>query len=260
MPLNERLVRRHHSTYLAVRSEAARRVGTAWNRVRGLDDRALDAWLDSVLPTVEGARAQTAALASGFLASAGFSATGGAVEIRRGASLREIYARPFVTARTALSRGLSFTEALELGRLRALGTIETDLSLTNREAMGKATDRRIRYWRRVLTGKSCMFCATASTQRYRKPDLLPLHPNCDCSVAPIAGSDPGRVINRQLLGQLKENGPDYWKQRGFVDPDGNPLDPTDLPRDAVAVHIHGELGPVLTDPRHDFTGPGDIAA
>lgn len=33
--------------------------------------------------------------------------------------------------------------------------------------------------------------------------------------------------------------------------------PSKLP-ETVAVHEHGELGPVLGSPEHDFTGPGDL--
>ncbi len=47
----------------------------------------------------------------------------------------------------------------------------------------------------------------ASTQRYNSDNLMPLHTFCDCGVAPITGDvDPGRVVNEQLLRQLKESG------------------------------------------------------
>ena len=121
--------------------------------------------------------------------------------------------------------------------------------------------------RRVLTGRSCMFCATASTQRYRVDQLMPLHNHCDCAVAPIIGdADPGQIINHDLLGSLKKaGGSKYWKQRGLVDidQDGNFLvaGPGGTSRVLqVAERQHGELGPVLVDRHDDFTSPADIAA
>lgn len=101
-------------------------------------------------------------------------------------------------------------------------------------------------YRRVLTGKSCMFCAAAATKIYRRGDLAPLHSGCDCSVAPVfLGADVGLGLNRQVLDNLKAQGKGYWKQRGFVDNDGNPLDPTDVPESLGRVSVNSEIGPVL---------------
>jgi hypothetical protein len=107
--------------------------------------------------------------------------------------------------------------------------------------------RRLVGYRRVLTGRSCMFCAAAATKRYRKRDLMPLHARCDCSVAPIfPDSDPGDLLNEDLLRNLKERGPEYWKARGFVDNEGRPLDPTRVPAALGRAVDTDELGPVLT--------------
>lgn len=63
-------------------------------------------------------------------------------------------------------------------------------------------------WRRVLVGPSCEWCALVSTQRYRSAESADFgHAKCDCTVAPIVGdADPGRVINRPLLRELKARG------------------------------------------------------
>jgi hypothetical protein len=101
-------------------------------------------------------------------------------------------------------------------------------------------------YRRVLTGKSCMFCAAAATKIYRRGDLAPLHAHCDCAVAPVfLGADVGLGLNRQVLDNLKAQGKGYWKQRGFVDNDGNPLDPTDVPDSIGRVSVNSEIGPVF---------------
>ena len=69
-----------------------------------------------------------------------------------------------------------------------------------------------------------------------------------------------RDFNKQVLGNIKDAnaGRDrpYWEARHFrVDGQTGEVILPD-----VAVHEHGELGAVLTDAAHDFTGPGDIAA
>lgn len=83
---------------------------------------------------------------------------------------------------------------------------------------------------------------------------MPIHSHCDCGVAPIVGTDdPGRIVNRDLYRQLRENGGgQYWKQRGIaIDDEGNILRPDGNPL-AVKTSNHGELGPVLTDAEHKF--------
>lgn len=128
-----------------------------------------------------------------------------------------------------------------------------------------AADKRIVGYRRVLTGfRSCRFCAVASTQRYHKKDLLPLHYACDCVVAAIWGTeDPGWIINRELLNRLQQDSDrqDYWNQHGFVDDHGNPVTSPKKIRWAnrdVTVKEHGELGPTLVSDKHHFTGPDQI--
>ena len=162
---------------------------------------------------------------------------------------------------------------MDEGLRRAGGVAEsaasTGVMLANREAavqgfvaVAAETGERVVGYRRVLTGASCAFCAAASTRRYRSEDLMPLHDHCDCDVAPIIGDrDPGNVINRDVLAELKGRGPEYWKSKGFVGDDGKPIDPAaavendDVP---VGVAEHGELGPVLVDPADQFTGPDDL--
>ena len=97
-----------------------------------------------------------------------------------------------------------------------------------------------------IIGKSCMFCAAAATRVYSRGDLAPLHSRCDCSVAPVfLGADVGLTLNRQVLDNLKAQGKGYWKKRGFVDNDGNPIDPTEIPADAGRTVLNPEVGPVF---------------
>jgi len=102
----------------------------------------------------------------------------------------------------------------------------------------------------VINGGACMFCAAASTRIYNgRLRKINLHTNCKCGVAPVTrdGRDPAQDANDAYLDRLKQRGPDYWKQSGFVDADGNVIDPTDLSalREFDEVERTRQLGAVL---------------
>lgn len=272
------LVRRYHTTLIGLRDRTGAAVGKIWDSVGGLDDAALEAFQASAARAVLGGQLATVRLADAYLMHymalathtpprpTGLdpaSVTGTAV--RNGTTAEEVYARSVVTARGAISRGADFTDAIARGRARAVSSAETDVMLANRAAATEimGADERIRGYERVLDGRACLFCAAASTQVYHSGDLLPLHDRCGCTVAPIIGSsNPGKVLNRQLLADLKEQGGSkYWTTKGEVADDGSITvfgdDGKARPLE-VAVEQHGELGPVLTDASHAFTGPHDI--
>ncbi len=262
MPASPALVARYGARYDTIRRQVATAIGLLWDRLGSVAD--LDPFATAAAALSAAAQSQTVALVAGYLAAYLDTApvSVDAVEIRAGVDLADVYRRPGITARAALSGGQDFLDAMAKARVRAVSAATTDVALAHRAAattlMGN--DQRVVGYRRVLTGASCKLCATASTQRYRVDRLMPIHNHCDCRVAPIVGTeDPGHVINRRLLDRLKDAGPDYWRDHGFVDPDGNPVDPTEIGAvtDAV-VREHGELGPVLTDGRDTFTGPADL--
>lgn len=254
--------------YNRLRLAAAVAVGRAWDRFANVDDTSASRFAETAAGIALAAQTQTAAAVDGYIALAlgtvtgegspagvdAASVTGAAV--RAGAEPVEVYHRPIVTARSALSEGKSWVEAIAIGRARAVQTAATDVSLTQRAATVQAVgaNDRIVGYRRTLTGTSCALCATASTQRYRRGDLMPIHAGCDCGVAPIIGDrDPGQVINRPLVQQLKQAKSDAPTRRLVVDQDGT----VRLPE--VAVREHGELGPILTEADDHFAGPSDIA-
>lgn len=116
--------------------------------------------------------------------------------------------------------------------------------------------REIVGYRRVLTGSSCMFCAAAATKVYSRGDLAPLHAHCDCSVAPVfIGDDPGLAANAEVLRNLKAQGRRYWLKRGFVDNDGNPVDPAG-PLPEPKITVNPEIGDVI-DASLDFDDIAD---
>lgn len=156
-----------------------------------------------------------------------------------------------VEARLAEERPLTKAVAAGERRARLLGI--TDLELAEREAVRQVlvTDPRtseIEYYRRVLTGdENCGLCVVASTQRYRKAELLPIHPGCDCVSEPLPpGQADGQVVDEQLLDAAH----DAIKARfGISDRSGREIDY----RKILLVREHGELGPVLTVAKHRFT-------
>jgi hypothetical protein len=269
------LIVRYQAVYGQLRTGTAARVGEAWARLGGPSDTNIEAFLAVVLPLVQGAEVATVRLVAGYMAAMARDITGtgteaaiaiGAVtgEALRGVAPADVYTRPIITMRAALAAGKEYPDAFRIAQQRASTTAETDVLLAQRAATDEVIrqEPRIVGYRRVLTGRSCAFCATASTQRYHSDNLMPIHDRCDCGIAPIFGTrDPGNVINRGLLGDLKAaardggGNRDYWDQRHVtVEEDGT----VNLPK--VAVHEHGELGPVLTDAADHFTGPADVAA
>lgn len=256
------LIERYQQRMAVLRERASAGVAQAWDGLGSYDEPDVARFVATAVPLVAASQAQAATLTDAYLASeTGRSplgidpaaVTGAAV--RAGVDPAEVYRRPFVQVWKALKDGTDWADAVAGGRARIANTAHTDVQLAMRGAahniMGR--DSRIAGYRRVLTGRSCALCATASTQRYHRQQLLPIHGHCDCSVAPIIGDrDPGRVINRRLVRDLKAaGGPEYWKDRGVtvendqVLVDGSPL--------KTAVHEHGELGPVLTDASQNFT-------
>lgn len=268
LPPDALLARRYTDRYNRLRAAAATAMARAWDRQAGLDDTAATRFSNTAARISLAAQTQAATGVDGYvtamltLTGERASAVGYDLDdltgpaVRAGADPVDVYQRSIVTARTSISNGATFAEAMLAGRARALTTAQTDVALTQRQAI--ARDYRVVGYRRVLTGKSCALCATASTQRYRSGNLAPIHGNCDCGVAPIMGTrDPGHVINDQLRRDLRaaEGDVDYWRSRHFqVDENGKLIFPD------VRVHTHGELGPVLTDASHHFTSAAELVA
>jgi hypothetical protein len=116
--------------------------------------------------------------------------------------MRDSWSVPFYSMWKALGEGAEFDQAAELARASIESNAATDLAFAQGHAMADLSEavEGVVGYRRVLAGVGCDFCATAATQRYHTGDLMPIHPNCQCSVAPIIGtSDPGRVINAEVL-------------------------------------------------------------
>lgn len=167
-------------------------------------------------------------------------------EIRgaRGVDPRLVYRRPAVDVYTALAAGKPLPQAAAEGRLRLTQLIGGDMQLAkvhaSRQSM-RGYPEEGQFYRRVLTGReNCALCVVASTQRYYRGDLLPIHPGCDCDVQPLPpGLAVNQVIDEDLLEQVHQITADRLgvSDRGGRTPDYRKL---------LTVSEHGEYGPTLS--------------
>lgn len=222
-------------------------------------------WLRSAVPQVLGAQRSIASLTDAYLAAmlgdllgrpvrpVGVPAP--TVQGMRGVSADEVYARPFRTMYAALGNDRPFPVALDDAARRLTHIAATDVQMARTHAARDAMDGHgnVVGYRRVLTGStSCALCVVTSTQRYHKADLLPIHPGCDCAVAPIVGdTDPGQVINEPLLDGVHDA---MEQQFGTSDRGARAIDY----RDYVVTHEHGEIGPILARRGDRFTSQEDL--
>lgn len=222
-----------------------------WDNLDGYDRVNVDEFVTAAVPVVQANQVAAGRLVDAFVAKMAHSSPVGVLpetvtDVRNGVTPEDVYSRPFLRVWRNMAQGMTPAAAVANARDYLGGMAQMDAQLATSHAMADVSERQpgVVGYRRVLTGKSCMFCASASTQRYKSGTLRPLHFRCDCGVAPIIGDrDPGRVINSDLLDNLKERGPRYWAKSGFVDPQGNPVDPTRLGR--AALDHADEIGPVL---------------
>lgn len=175
--------------------------------------------------------------------------------LRNGANVKEVYTRPFVQMRMALAKGEQFSDALLTGSQTATSLARTEVQLSKRKASlfaRRANDNIVGYLRTLTGSENCALCYVASTQRYRKGDLMPIHPGCDCGEMPIYGdSDPGQVIDQQLLDKSHQAVEDRF---GFSSSTGR----GEIDYRKITVRDHGELGPMLTVKGHKFVGPNNL--
>lgn len=234
----------------ALRAQALDYVEAAWYGLGSWRDADVARWLATVVPAMEGAQAATAALVAAELAAveavlwgtaevsvdlAGLSTT----EALRGVPATEVWRRPATEVWTRLAAGDPLGAAVDAGAVRAktLGATDLQLAKTHTARAWGNADHRVVGYRRVLKGRSCGRCTGAAAQRYHRGNLLPIHDRCDCGVEPIYGDrDPGRVIDVHTV------------------PDAE-----DPPEKGVVVHHHGEVGPVLGEKGHEFTGPAEVS-
>lgn len=271
----DQLVAGYQAATESVRARVLAYASSLWMGSPGFRDADVERLIARIVPVVQAGQVQVAqitdsyvarmALLSGVSSSVGVDAA--AVTGYRGVAAEVVYRRPAVSVYTALSKGETFATASAYGLQRLTSLISTDVQQSkNRQATKAIAGSGFSGARRVLSGaENCAFCVIASTQRYRKTELMPLHPGCDCGVEPfISASDPGQVLDQKLLDQAhtlideklnvrdsgaRDLGNDKFSTKG------QPIsDFTDL----IVTNEHGELGPTLGWRVDTFTGPAGL--
>lgn len=247
MPDAAVIVAAYRNEVTATRDAAAAVAGAMWDDLDSWRDADAAVFAGRVGPVVEAGQAHIDTVVRAYLAALGSEIVGwvpdglmtGAAptyaDVRGGVgAAADTYRRPFTEVWSRLADGRTVTDAVDLGRLRAVSNVDTDLMLAHRASLefalsDVADDWDIVGYRRVpSTFGACRFCIVASTQRYKRISSVELHTSCHCGVTPIWGTaDPGHILNRDLLDKMKamSDRTDYWRGGGRFTPDGDPAGP-----------------------------------
>ncbi|MFG3014295.1 hypothetical protein ACGFZB_28530 [Streptomyces cinerochromogenes] len=260
------LDRRYGTAVRGVWTSVLGRVGRSWSGLGSWREADVRRFQRQALPVILAGERQIANLTASYLEQLYRDVDTRGPRVRldldavtgkalRGVDPVDVYERPFKQLWTALSEDTSFDDALDQGTHRLETLIKTDLQLARTHTVREvAADMpRFKYTVRELQGEyDCALCIVASTQRYLKKDLAPIHPGCDCLVKTVtADYDPGQVIDEQKLEQIHDA---VAAALGDFDRGGRAFDY----RKILVANQHGEIGPVLGFAGQRFTGPDDI--
>ncbi len=248
-----RLTEAYDSQVHAIRQQITAFGQAYWDSLPHYRASAVEDMIQAITPRVTAGQLRIADLTRAYLAQCARELGWKVVlppidqdEIRgaRGVDPRIVYRRPAVDVYTALAAGKPLPQAAAEGRLRLTQLIGGDMQLAkvhaSRQSM-RGYPEEGRFYRRVLTGReNCALCVVASTQRYYRDDLMPIHPGCDCGVQPLPpGLAVNQVIDEDLLEQVHQITADRLgvSDRGGRNPDYRKL---------LTVSEHGEYGPTLS--------------
>lgn len=222
-------------------------------------DADLKRFVKTVVPVILAGRRQTSTLTDAYLSRLLSDSLGRPVKPQgpvdtdslRGVDASEVYVRPYKSVWMELAEGKALGDAAKAGTARLTDLVLSDLQLAKTHTARNVFSNTagVAGFRRVLTGrKSCALCYVASTHRYNKSDLLPCHPGCDCSVAPILADDRAKMGSQ--LEATHEAVEDRFgvSDRGARKPDYR----------QIQVQQHGEMGPILTVRGQAFTAESDL--
>lgn len=177
------------------------------------------------------------------------SVTGDAL---RGVSPSVVYRRPQKTLNFELSKGKSVTDAVRASSQRLGKLVDIDLQLAKTHTIAK--QGQAKSFRRVLSGaENCAKCVIASTQRYRRGNLMPIHPGCDCGVEELHDGGADQVI---APATLKEMHAAIEAEFGASDRAARVIDGLNERSDyldLIVTREHGETGPTLAWRDQHFT-------
>jgi len=255
----------------AVRAKVAGYAARLWGGLAAYRDADAERLVATLVPRVEAAQLRIGQLTDAYISRVAAAELGSPIRrgvvadtstlALRGVEPQIVYNRPFVTAYTKLSEGKTLTAAVSAGGARLASIVNTSMQLASTHAARTAGDRAgVELWMRTLTGReNCGLCVIASTQRYYRGNLMPIHGGCDCIPKPFRGERGKQVIDSALLERMHAaveaefGGTDRGAR--FIDGQGTYNDFADL----IVTHAHGELGPVLGWRHQHFSTGDDVA-
>lgn len=227
------LVEAHIEAERRLRATTVTAIERVWRSLPDYNRPSADRFVSEVVPIALAAQRQSVAVTEAFLAAYLKRPPIGVnpdnligAGVRNGTPPDEVYRRPFVTVWTALSNGTAYEDAVSAGLARAKEAAAMDPQLSMRATANavQAADEGIYGYMRAADGGACAFCQEVDGAYVKSADAMALHNNCGCGLEPLTAPHP----------------------RASKLPSG------------VAVHEHGELGPMLIDPAHSFTGPSGL--
>lgn len=267
------LVDAQRAAVKAVRDQVTQFVETVWKSISPDDQGALELrYLTRVIPMVKAGQIQVAQITNAYLLAqakelgiymGNSTVDPDAVTGLRPVSYEQEYLRPITETRVGLADGKSADEARQSGLTRLKSLAQTDLQMAyTLQALRTMAGWPGKYYVRQPSGpKTCALCLVASTQRYHRSQLMPIHPGCDCGVKMVRSDyDPGQVLDRDQLDRIHamvadKTGTAAGSWTVYGGRDAKSL--VDY-RELLAVREHGEYGPTLTWRTQHFTGPDAI--
>lgn len=267
----------------ALRQQLAAFLVALWKSLGVYRNQQMADFTAQAVPMVTGAQQQMSSLTSAFVSEQSLAQTGRHAApsvfdpakvtgsaLRNGASMDEVYGRPFHLVWRDLAAGKTPEAAIQAGEDRAVLTAQTDLQLAKTHTAQRSmdADRRVSGYRRVLEGPhSCGLCIVASTIVYHKAKLMPIHPGCDCGVDPLYGELPASLsVGARVGDAVVDIGQLSDAHQAIADRFGRSSSGARaIPgqkgleyKDVLIEHHNGEIGPVLGVRGQQFTGPSDL--
>lgn len=199
-----------------------------WRGLGSYRDADFDRMIATLVPRIEAAQQQVSNLTDAYIRKQALAEFGtardGAVfnastRNLRGVDAETVYHRPFASTYTALSSGKAVQAAIADGERRLVDIVSSGVQLSKTHSAANALEKsKFTKFMRTLTGReNCAMCTIASTQRYHRGDLLPIHPGCvpgDSVISPVSSGSTKlsdfawgevRAVSRRLFkGELIE--------------------------------------------------------
>lgn len=266
MPSKEaRVILSHQRLVSQIRQRVAEYADKEWRGLGSWRDADVDRFVAKVTPVVETGQKQVYQLTQNYLDSIARlsgrtpAPTTTLAAYPRGVPIEEVYTRPFTHVWWKLSEGKNIGEAVEEAAARLDNLVSTDMQMANvLSGFDKLSgDKRAIGYLRVLneTDATCELCVIASTQRYSTEDLMPIHPGCQCDVAPLYSDEDAAAadeVNADRYAAAQER----IAEQGVEGTHSSDTSFRDLTQ--IKVRDHGEVGPLLTWKDQAFTGPDDV--